>query len=120
MKHIAKPELSKKQLAAIILSAVFVVMLAVSITLALVLKNKEKAEEPKEPPEILEGEARQNGLTLAYPTVNEKSQIQNIAVKNENGAEGGFKEFYLNGVKLDQPYVAECDMKDENEVVVIM
>ena len=37
-----------------------------------------------------------------------------------NGAESGCKEFYLNGVKLDQPYVAEKDMKDENEVVVIM
>jgi len=43
-----------------------------------------------------------------------------ITVKNPNGAESGCKEFYLNGVKLDQPYVAEKDMKDENEVVVIM
>ena len=43
-----------------------------------------------------------------------------ITVKNPNGAESGFKEFYLNGVKLDKPYVAEKDMKDENEVVVIM
>jgi len=43
-----------------------------------------------------------------------------ITVKNPNGAESGCKEFYLNGVKLDQPYVAEKDMKDENEVLVIM
>jgi cellobiose phosphorylase len=43
-----------------------------------------------------------------------------ITVKNENGAESGFKEFYVNGVKLDKPYVAECDMKDENDVLVIM
>ena len=43
-----------------------------------------------------------------------------ITVKNPNGAEGGCKEFYVNGVKMDQPYVAEKDMKDENEVVVIM
>ncbi len=43
-----------------------------------------------------------------------------ITVKNPNGAESGCKEFYLNGVKLDQPYVAEKDMKDENEVVVVM
>ncbi len=43
-----------------------------------------------------------------------------IVVKNPNGAEGGFKEFYINGVKADQPYVAEKDMKDENEIVVVM
>ena len=43
-----------------------------------------------------------------------------ITVKNPNGAESGCKEFYLNGVKLDQPYVAEKDMKDENEVLVVM
>jgi len=43
-----------------------------------------------------------------------------ITVKNPDGAESGCKEFYLNGVKLDQPYVAEKDMKDENEVVVVM
>ena len=43
-----------------------------------------------------------------------------ITVKNPNGAESGFQEFYLNGVKLDQPYVAEKDMKDENEVILVM
>lgn len=43
-----------------------------------------------------------------------------ITVKNESGAEGGFKEFYLNGEKLDKPYVAEKDMKAENEVLVVM
>ncbi len=44
----------------------------------------------------------------------------NITVKNESGAESGFKEFYLNGAKLDKPYVAAADMKDENEVVLVM
>lgn len=44
----------------------------------------------------------------------------NITVKNESGAESGFKEFYLNGEKLDKPYVAAADMKDENEVVLVM
>ena len=43
-----------------------------------------------------------------------------ITVRNESGAQCGFKEFYLNGVKLDQPYVPAADMKDENEVVVVM
>lgn len=44
----------------------------------------------------------------------------NITVKNENGAEGGFKEFYLNGKKLDKNYVAEKDMQDVNEVLLVM
>ena len=44
----------------------------------------------------------------------------NITVKNPSGAECGFKEFYVNGVKLDKPYVKAADMKDENEVIVVM
>ena len=43
-----------------------------------------------------------------------------IKVSNPNGAECGFKELYLNGVKLDKPYVAEADMKDVNEVLLVM
>ena len=43
-----------------------------------------------------------------------------ITVRNESGAQCGFKEFYLNGKKLDQPYVPAADMLDENEVVVVM
>ena len=43
-----------------------------------------------------------------------------ITVKNESGAESGFREFYLNGTKLDKPYVAAEEMKEENEVVLVM
>ncbi len=43
-----------------------------------------------------------------------------ITVKNPDGAEGGFKEFYVNGVKMDKPYVAEAEMKDENEILLVM
>ncbi|MBQ9136981.1 MAG: N,N'-diacetylchitobiose phosphorylase [Lachnospiraceae bacterium] len=43
-----------------------------------------------------------------------------ITVKNPNGKEGGFSEFYLNGNKLDTPYVKAADMLDENEVVLVM
>ncbi|MGN0505384.1 MAG: GH36-type glycosyl hydrolase domain-containing protein [Lachnospiraceae bacterium] len=43
-----------------------------------------------------------------------------ITVKNPNGAESGFREFYVNGIQLDTPYVAEKDMKEENEVVLVM
>lgn len=44
----------------------------------------------------------------------------NITVKNPDGAESGYKEFYLNGIKLDKPYVPAAEMKDENEVVIVM
>lgn len=106
MKRIEKPKLSKKQLAAIILSAVFVVMLAVSITVALIVNNIKEANTPTKQPEILEGEARQNGLTLAYPTVNEKKQIQNIAVKNGNGEYGFVK---LDGDTYFTMYYVDAD-----------
>ena len=43
-----------------------------------------------------------------------------ITVKNPNGKEGGFSEFYLNGSKLDTPYVPAADMLEENEVVLVM
>lgn len=43
-----------------------------------------------------------------------------ITVKNPDGKEGGFTEFYLNGNKLENPYVAAADMLDENEVVLVM
>lgn len=44
----------------------------------------------------------------------------NIQVKNENKAESGYKEFYLNGEKLDKNYIAADMMKDVNEVLLIM
>lgn len=44
----------------------------------------------------------------------------NITVKNPEGAEGGYKEFYLNGEKLERNYIPADKMKDENEVLLIM
>lgn len=44
----------------------------------------------------------------------------NITVKNESGAEGGFKEFFLNGEKLEKNYIPENKMKDVNEVLLVM
>ena len=43
-----------------------------------------------------------------------------IIVQNESGAQGGFKEFYFNGRKLEQPYVPAAELLDENEVLVKM
>ena len=43
-----------------------------------------------------------------------------IIVKNPDGKEGGFKEFYLNGKKTDKPYVPADEMQDENEIILVM
>ena len=63
-------------------------MLAVFIPVSAILLNKEEEPAASKQPEIIEGEARQNGLALAYPVVNNKSQIQYISIKNENGEYG--------------------------------
>lgn len=44
----------------------------------------------------------------------------NITVKNPEGAEGGYKEFYLNGERLERNYIPADKMKDENEVLLVM
>lgn len=43
-----------------------------------------------------------------------------ITIKNDNGAESGFKEFYLNGEKLEKNYIPADKMKDTNEVLLVM
>ena len=43
-----------------------------------------------------------------------------ITVKNPNGRESGFTEFYINGQKAEKPYVPAADMKDENEILLVM
>lgn len=44
----------------------------------------------------------------------------NITVENPNGAESGCKEFYLNGEKLDKPFLKADALKDVNEVKLVM
>ena len=71
-----------------------------------------------------------NGLTVA-PSIpsdwkefsidkNFRGKKLSIKVQNPNGAESGYKEFYLNGEKLDKNYIPESMMKDVNEVVLVM
>lgn len=43
-----------------------------------------------------------------------------IRVQNPNGAESGFREFYINGVKQEKNYIPESLMKDDNDVLLIM
>lgn len=49
-----------------------------------------------------------------------RGKTLNIKVQNQNGAEGGFKEFYLNGEKLAKNYIPADKMKNINEVLLIM
>ncbi len=84
MKHIEKKKFTKKQKLSLILCGVFAVLLAVCIPISIILTDKEEKPTVSEQPEIIEGEARQNGLALAYPIVNDKNQIQYISIKNEN------------------------------------
>lgn len=44
----------------------------------------------------------------------------NITVKNPNGAEGGYRECWLNGIQLPKNYVKESDLKSENEILLVM
>lgn len=49
-----------------------------------------------------------------------RGKMLNIKVTNEHGAEGGWKECYLNGEKLSKNYIPADKMLEENEVVVVM
>lgn len=71
-----------------------------------------------------------DGITIA-PTISSdwkelniekvfRGKKLNIQVKNENGAESGYKEFYLNGQRLEKNYVPADKMEDVNDVLVVM
>lgn len=44
----------------------------------------------------------------------------NITIQNPNGAESGFREFYVNGERYDDNYLPESKMKDVNDVLLVM
>lgn len=44
----------------------------------------------------------------------------NIKIQNPNGAESGFREFYVNGEKLEENYLPESMMKDVNDILLVM
>ena len=106
MKHIVKPKMTKKQRASLVLTAAFLALLAVCIPLMIIFSNKENEKAKIEQPIIFEGEARQNGLMLAYPAINKMSQISYISIDNEKD-EFGF-------VKLDGETVFTMYYVDDN------
>ena len=77
MKHITKPKITKNLFIAIVLSAVFAVLLALSIVITVISSSLDDSDPQTvtEVPSVIDGEARQNGLALAYPSINRKNQI---------------------------------------------
>ncbi len=71
-----------------------------------------------------------NGLTIAPSIPSEWKEFSiektfrgkklHIKVQNSNGAESGFKEFYVNGVKQEKNYLPESLMKDLNDIILVM
>lgn len=49
-----------------------------------------------------------------------RNKVLNIKVENPDGAQSGYREMYLNGVKLSKNYILESDMKESNEVLLKM
>lgn len=43
-----------------------------------------------------------------------------IHIENKNGKQCGYKEVYLNGVKLENNYIEESQLKEINEILYIM
>lgn len=49
-----------------------------------------------------------------------RGKCLNIRIENKDGAESGFREMYLNGERLTDSYISEAEMKEENEILLIM
>ncbi len=81
MKHIAQKRFGKKPVIAIALAAALVLFLVLSILITEALGEDDGDTTKKEPPEIIAGEATQNGMPLAYPAIESKTQIEFINIK---------------------------------------
>ena len=49
-----------------------------------------------------------------------RGKTLHITVENPNGAESGFKEFYINGEKQDDNYIPVQKLTDVTEVRMVM
>jgi len=88
VKHIEKIRLTKKTKIAVVLSVLLVLVLTASILASALTGKTEKKPVIIDLPEVIEGEARQSGLPLAYPLINSKIDIKFINVQNETGEYG--------------------------------
>lgn len=88
MIYRSKKRIVKKWLAAAILAGVLVIATVSAILAQLFLGAEEKKSAVSVPPEVIAGEARQNGMPLAYPAINKKSDIKFINIVNSTGEYG--------------------------------
>ncbi len=90
VKHIKKQRLTKNIFAAILLGTVLPLITVLAIVLSVISNDGgDEGGQTVTVPEVLLGEARQDGQTLAYPAINVKNQIKYISVENPT-AEFGF------------------------------
>ena len=94
MKHIVKKRFGKKHIISLTLVGILAFLLVISIILTNALDNDGGANNPKDPPEIIEGEAIKNGMALAYPEIENKNKIEFINIKNPENKES--TEFGFN------------------------
>ena len=87
MKYVAKKGLQTKHLISIILAVALVLCLVLSILLTHVFDKEDANDTPNESPEIIDGEAIKNGMTLAYLEINTKNQISYISIEDTSDAE---------------------------------
>lgn len=90
MKQVKRTRIEKKHLISLILLAAFAVALTLSLVLTSLLSDsgEQGSNVTTGITDVLEGEARQNGMPLAYPAVSNKLQIQFVAIKNSMGEFG--------------------------------
>lgn len=96
MKHIVKKRFGKKHIISLTLVGILAFLLVISIILTNALDNDGGANNPKDPPEIIEGEAIKNGMALAYPEIENKNKIDFINVKNPENKESTEFGFYYD------------------------
>ncbi len=89
MRYIEKATKKSKYFIALILTLSLAVLIAAaSIITAVVNDDGDGGNLTTSVPEILEGEARQSGLTLAYPSINRKNYIDFVEIENPTGKFG--------------------------------
>ncbi|MBE6645615.1 MAG: hypothetical protein E7612_09635 [Ruminococcaceae bacterium] len=120
MKHIQKNK--KKPLLIVTLAIFFAIVLTASILIPALAESGGGDKTVSEPPEVLEGEARQNGMPLAYPAIDEKLDIKFIKIENQTGEYGfmvyGEEDFhtlyYVDSSGKQVIYYPEICEKDAN------
>lgn len=102
--------ITKKHRIAIMLVVSLLLLVAVTVPLVVHYYHSAPETEYGPQPEILEGEARQDGLTLAYPTISD-SKLVDIVSLERGGEEFGFVR--LDGESHLTMYYIDSDGKQQ-------